>query len=115
MSTSFVVATAVAAALSAFSAGSVFARAKYVVEPIAAYGVPLSWLPFLGAAKAAGAIGLVVGLFVPALWVAAAIGLTLYYLGAVVTVVRARSYAHIPFPLVYLAPVLVAAGLGSAL
>ncbi|WP_435110102.1 DoxX family protein [Nocardiopsis synnemataformans] len=33
------------------------------------------------------------------------IGLVLYFIGAVVTVVRARSYAHIPFPLVYAAPV----------
>ncbi|MFE0458990.1 DoxX family protein [Kitasatospora sp. NPDC058965] len=114
MSTAFVVASSIAAALSAFSAASVFARAAYVVEPLTAYGVPLSWLPYLGAAKAAGAIGLVVGLFVPALWVAAAIGLVLYYAGAVATVVRARSYAHIPFPLVYLAPVLVALGLSSA-
>jgi hypothetical protein len=56
-------------------------------------------------AKAAGAAGLLVGLFVPVIGVLAAIGLVLYFAGAVVTVVRARWYSHIPYPLVFLAPV----------
>lgn len=33
------------------------------------------------------------------------------YSGAVVTVARARWYAHIPFPLVYAAPVIAALAL----
>ncbi|MCK9868854.1 DoxX family protein [Nocardiopsis dassonvillei] len=105
MSTAHIVLTLLGAALAAFSAGSVFLRAQWVVQPLTEYGVPRSWWPWLGAAKAAGAAGLLAGLFVPVVGVLAGIGLVLYFTGAVVTVVRARSYAHIPFPLVYAAPV----------
>ncbi|MFB7463865.1 DoxX family protein [Streptomyces sp. NPDC056224] len=112
MSTTAVVVTLVAAFMTGFSAVSVFTGAKWVVEPLAAYGVPRTWWTWLGAAKAAGAAGLVAGLFVPALGIAAAIGLALYYTGAVITVVRARSYAHIPFPLLYAAPAVAALALG---
>ncbi|MFG2105099.1 DoxX family protein [Micromonospora echinaurantiaca] len=105
MSTSYVVVTVLAAAMVGFSAASVFLRAKWVVEPLADYGVPRSWWPWLGAAKAAGAVGLLVGLVAPVVGVLAGVGLALYFTGAVVTVLRARSYAHIPFPLLYAAPV----------
>ncbi|MGW0395962.1 DoxX family protein [Streptomyces sp. NPDC003042] len=108
MSTSFLVVSLVAAFMTGFSAASVFFRAKWVVEPLAEYGVPQSWWIWLGLAKAAGAVGLVAGLFVPVIGLAAAIGLVLYYTGAVITVIRARSYAHVPFPLVYAAPVVAA-------
>ena len=106
MSTAYVVVTCFAAAWVGFSAASVFLRAKWVVEPLAEYGVPRSWWPWLGAAKAAGAVGLLAGLAVPVIGAVAAVGLVAYFTGAVITVVRARSYAHIPFPLLYLAPVL---------
>jgi len=104
MSTSYVVVSVIGAALVGFSAVSVFAKAKWVVEPITAYGVPRSWWPWLGAAKAAGAVGLLVGLAVPIIGTLAAIGLVLYFIGAVTTVLRARWYSHIPYPLIYLAP-----------
>jgi hypothetical protein len=111
MSTAHLIVTLAAAAFVGFSAGSVFAHAKWVVEPITEYGVPRSWWPWLGTAKAAGAAGLVAGLFVPPIGVAAAIGLVLYFTGAVVTVARARSYAHLVFPVLYLAPVVASLAL----
>ncbi|MFG2502892.1 DoxX family protein [Streptomyces sp. NPDC048441] len=114
MSTAHVVVTVLAAVMVGFSAASVFLRSQWVMQPMADYGVPLSWLPWLGAAKAAGAAGLLVGVFVPFVGVAAGIGLVLYFTGAVVTVIRARWYAHIPFPLVYAAPVVGALVLGLA-
>ncbi|MVO88455.1 DoxX family protein [Streptomyces sp. p1417] len=114
MSTAHLVVTLVAAAMTGFSAVSVFLRAAWVVRPMSDYGIPTTWLPWLGAAKAAGALGLVAGLFVPVVGVAAAIGLVLYFAGAVVAVVRARWYAHVPFPLVYAAPVAGALVLGLA-
>ncbi|MFF3288084.1 DoxX family protein [Streptomyces sp. NPDC003023] len=114
MSTAHAVVTLIAAAMVGFSAVSVFQRAKWVVEPMADYGVPMSWLPWLGTAKAAGAAGLVVGLFVPVIGAAAGIGLVLYFTGAVVTVIRARRPAHIPFPLIYAAPVVAALALAAA-
>ncbi|MEV8530765.1 DoxX family protein [Streptomyces sp. NPDC051211] len=111
MSTAYVIVTVLAAVMVGFSAVSVFFRAKWVVEPLADYGVPRSWWTWLGVAKAAGAIGLVVGLFVPVIGVIAAIGTVLYFAGAVITVIRARSYAHIAFPLMYAAPVVAAMAL----
>lgn len=105
MSTTYTVVTLVGAAMAAFSAGSVFFRAKWVVEPLADYRVPRAWWPWLGVAKAAGAVGMVIGLFVPVIGLLAAIGLVLYFTGAVITVARARWYSHIAFPLVYMAPV----------
>jgi hypothetical protein len=114
MTATYVIVTAVGAALVAFSAVSVFTHAKWVVEPLADYGVPRSWWSWLGAVKAAGAVGLVIGLFVPFIAVAAGIGLVLYFLGAVITVLRARSYAHVPFPLIYMAPVVASLAIGFA-
>jgi hypothetical protein len=114
MSTAYVVVTLLAAAMVGFSAGTFFFRAKWVMQPLADYGVPRSWGPWLGTAKAAGAAGLLVGLFVPFIGVMAGIGLVLYFTGAVVTVVRARWYSHIPFPLVYVAPVVGSLVLGFA-
>jgi DoxX-like protein len=106
MSTAYVIVTVVGAAMVAFSAGAVFLNADWVVQNLADYGVPRSWWGWLGAAKAAGAVGLLVGLFVPIIGVIAAIAVVLYFVGAVITVARARYYSHIVFPLVYMAPVL---------
>ncbi len=94
MSAAYVVVTVLWAAWVGFSAGSVFFRAKWVVQPLADYGVPRSWWPWLGAAKAAGAAGLLVGLFMPVIGVMAAIGLVLYFIGALATVMRPRVYSR---------------------
>ncbi|MFJ8661304.1 DoxX family protein [Streptomyces sp. NPDC093795] len=104
MSTTAVVVTAVAAFMAGFSGGAIFVRAAFVVEPLAQYGVPRTWWNWLGAAKVAGALGLLVGFFVPVIGTLAAVGLVLYFTGAFVTVLRARSYGHVAFPLVYMAP-----------
>lgn len=112
MSIAHVVVTLFAAAFVGFSAVSVFARAPWVVQPISEYGVPESWWNWLGTAKAAGAIGLVAGLFVPAIGVLAAVCLILHFIGAVVTVVRARQLSHVGYPLLYMAPVVAALALG---
>jgi DoxX-like family len=94
MSTAYVVGTVLWAAWVGFSAGSVFFRAKWAVQPLADYGVPPSWWPWLATAKAAGAAGLLVGLFVPVIGVMAALGLVLYFIGAVATVMRPRVYSR---------------------
>lgn len=114
MSTAYTVVTLVGAALVAFSAGTIFFRARWVVQPLVDYGVPRSWWPWLATAKAVGAAGLLVGLAVPVIGVMAGIGLVLYFAGAVITVVRARWYSHIPFPLIYMAPVVGSLALGLA-
>jgi DoxX-like family len=114
VSTAHVIVTILAAVWVGFSAVSVLRNASWVVRPLADYGVPRSWWPWLATAKAAGATGLLVGLLVPVIGTLAGIGLVLYFTGAVVTVVRARWFSHIPYPLMYLAPVVASIVLGFA-
>jgi uncharacterized membrane protein YphA (DoxX/SURF4 family) len=110
MDIAHVVAAVLAAAAALLAAGIDVVRAEWVRTNMRAYGVPESWLTPLAVVKAAGGAGLLVGLAVPPLAVAAAAGLVAYFVGAVLTVVRARQYAHIGYPLPYLA--LAAASLG---
>ncbi|MFJ8927733.1 MULTISPECIES: DoxX family protein [unclassified Streptomyces] len=105
MSTTVVIVTVLTALWVGFSGVSLLRRAEFVVDPLVSYGVPETWWPRLAVAKLLGAAGLLVGLAVPAVGIAAAIALVLYFLGAVVTVLRARSYKTVAFPVLYLAPV----------
>ncbi|MEV0058928.1 DoxX family protein [Nocardia sp. NPDC050718] len=114
MHTAYIIVTVIAALWVGFSAFSLLRRAPFVVDPLIDYGVPRTWWTPLGLAKAAGALGLLLGLWIPALGITAAIALILYFLGAVITVLRARSYKTVAFPLLYLLPVAVALGLGAA-
>lgn len=113
MSTTTAVVLLLTGAWVGFSAFSVYTHKAWVVDNLADYGVPRSWWLWLASAKALGAAGLVLGVWIPAIGIAAAVGLGLYFLGAVLTVLRARAYTHVSFPLLYLAPV-VAAGLMTA-
>lgn len=79
------------------------ARAKFVLANMAEVGVPPSWLPVLGGLKAAGAAGLAIGLLaVRPIGIAAAVGLVLFFIGAVTTHLRAHVYHNIAFPGTYL-------------
>jgi hypothetical protein len=79
-------------------------RARFVLATSAEVGVPPSWLPRLAALKAAGAVGLVLGLAgVPYLGIAAAAGLVLFFTGAIIAHLRARVYYNLAFPGGYLA------------
>jgi hypothetical protein len=111
MSVAHTVVTLLAAAMAGYSGTVVLTRADWIVKALTDYRVPRAWWNLLGAAKIAGAAGLLAGLFVPYIGLAAGIGLVLYFTGAAVTVARARWYAHIPFPLVYAAPVIAALAL----
>ncbi len=91
------VGTLTAAANGAFSILD-FARAKFVLQNMARVGVRPSWLYPLGFLKLAGAVGLLIGIAVPALGVAAALGLVLFFTGAIATHIRAHEYSSIPFP-----------------
>jgi hypothetical protein len=113
VSIAYVVVTVLAASMVGYSAYGVFSHAKWT-QFLADYGVPRSWWPWLGTAKCAGALGLLVGLFAPVIGVMAGIGLILYFTVAVITVIHARWYSHIPFLLVYMAPVIGALALRYA-
>jgi hypothetical protein len=56
-------------------------------------GVPESSLPIMGILKAGGAVGLLIGIGVPLIGFVAAIGLTLFFVGAIITRLRARGYS----------------------
>jgi hypothetical protein len=59
-----------------------------------------SWITPLGILKAAGAIGLLVGIGVPLIGTAAAIGLILFFVGAIITHLRVHHYSFgvaVPF------------------
>ncbi len=104
MSTAYVVVTVLAAALTSYAAYVDFTGAPWVLDNMDKYGVPQSWLFLLGVLKAAGAVGLLLGLAIPEIGTAAAIGLVAYFVGAIVTVVRARWYSHLGFPVMFLLP-----------
>src|SRR5215208_1181897 len=95
MFTAYVVVTLMAIAANTFAATADFMRYKFVLITAAKAGVPESWLPMLGTLKAAGALGLLVGLIgvVPLIGTAAAVGLILFFVGAILTHLRVRDYS----------------------
>lgn len=104
MSTAYVIVTVVAIAANAGIAVADLLRAGFVLANSAEVGLPRAWLPWLATAKAAGAAGLLLGLLgARPLGVAAAVGLVLFFVGAVAAHVRLRVYHNIAFPLGYLA------------
>jgi hypothetical protein len=100
----YVVVTVITAIVTAAVAIPDFIPAGFVLANSAKVHVPRSWLPMLGALKVAGAIGLLVGVVgLPAVGIAAAAGLVLFFIGALIAHVRARVLYNIAFPGAYLA------------
>ncbi|WP_067703124.1 DoxX family protein [Nocardia jejuensis] len=104
MNTAYLILAVVSAAWIGFSGYSLFAQKQFVVDPLNQYGVPQGWWNWLALAKSAGALGLIVGIAVPAIGIAAAVGLILYFALASATAIRAHSYGTAVFPILYLAP-----------
>ncbi|MFH9132817.1 DoxX family protein [Streptomyces sp. NPDC017524] len=76
-----------------------YARAPFVLANSAEVRLPPTAVPYLATLKLAGAVGLLVGLFgVPWLGLAAGVGLIAFFVGAVLTHVRARVFHNIAFP-----------------
>jgi DoxX-like family len=100
---SLYVVTVITAVVTAAIAIPDFIPAGFVLANSAKVHVPRSWLPMLGALKLAGAAGLLVGLVgPPAIGIAAATGLVLYFIGAVTAHLRACVLYNIAFPGAYL-------------
>src|SRR5438445_13365325 len=93
MFTAYVVVSVLAAAANIFSATCDFVRYKQVSIAMAKAGVPESWMTMLGILKAAGALGLLAGIGVPPIGTAAAVGLILFFVAAIITHLRARDYS----------------------
>jgi hypothetical protein len=80
---SYVVVTLLTAAFNAYAAYLDFTHAEWIVANMSRYGVPRSWLFSLGALKAVGAAGLLIGFAVPVIGNVASVGLVVYFIGAV--------------------------------
>jgi hypothetical protein len=76
-----------------------------IVSGLTAAGVPRSWIPRLAYLEIAGAVGLIVGIFIAPIGIAAAIGVVLYFVGAVITHLRIGDFKGLAAP----TPLLVAA------
>lgn len=103
MHTAYLIVVVVAAAANTYAGIADFTRPKWLLSNMERLKVDERWLPTLGVLKLLGALGLLISFAIPQIGVAAAAGLVVYFMGAVVTVLRARWYANLPFPLVWLA------------
>ena len=98
----YVAVAVVAAAMNVWAASLDFRRAESAVANAAKVEVPPSWLTPLGALKLAGAVGLIAGIAVPLIGVAAAIGLVLFFVCATFAHLRISWYSTLPFPIAFL-------------
>lgn len=88
----YLIVTVIFAHMTAFSAIGKIRRDPKIVHVIhEVIGVPMEYFALLAACELAGAVGLIVGIWLPLLGVAASVGLILYFLGAVVSHLRVRD------------------------
>ena len=73
-------------------------RPKVLVDGFIALGVQPWGLPLLAACEIAGAVGLVLGLWYAPLGIAAAIGVVLYFVGAIGAHLRKNDFKGMPSP-----------------
>jgi hypothetical protein len=89
MAIAYLVVTVLVAAMTIFSGVGKLRSDPSIVKVIhETCGVPMRYFPFLAACEVAGAAGVVLGICWPVLGLAAAGGLILYFLGAVVSHLR---------------------------
>jgi hypothetical protein len=88
----YLVVTTLTAIANAYAALLDFSGSEQVITVMRRKRVPLSWMFPLGALKAAGALGLLIGFAVPLIGTAAAVGLVLFFVGAFIAHLRARYY-----------------------
>ncbi|WP_433597617.1 DoxX family protein [Nocardia sp. CA-135953] len=102
MFVAYAVVTILAAAAAFAATGFDIVKAEQVHETMRGYGLPRWTLNPLAILKALGGLGLLIGLAYPPLGLTAALCLVLYFLGAEITIVRAKLYADIAYPMPYL-------------
>lgn len=104
MFTTYLIVAAVTIFANAWATVADLLPARFVLGNMAEVGVPRSWLVPLGVLKGAGAAGLLTGLLgVRPLGIAAGIGLTLFFAGALAAHIRARVFHNIAVPGTYFA------------
>lgn len=98
-----VVVSVLIAALAAFSGGSKLARSPMQLAAMEAVRFPVDRMWLLGAAELAGAAGVLAGLLWWPLGAAAATGLVLYFVGAVLAHLRVGDVKGVVNPVLPLA------------
>ena len=93
MITAYAIVSLVLAVMLAGPATADFVRYEKVGSLMAQMQVPESWMTNLGLIKAAGAVGLLVGIGMPLVAMAAAIGIIAFFVGAVTIHLRAGDYS----------------------
>ena len=111
MFVTYIVVTRLAAAANIFSATLDFIRYKPILINMAKVGVSESWITTLGILKAAGALGLLIGISVPAVGIAAAAGLVLFFIAAIITHLRGHDYSF-GLAIMFLLLAIAALGMG---
>lgn len=96
MFTAYVVVGSFLAVVLVASTVGKFQRWAQVEANLTAAGVRVEQFRALGLIELAGAIGLIVGIWVEPIGVAAAIGVVVYFLGAVGAHLKMRHYALVP-------------------
>ena len=95
-----VIASVLLAAMCLMSASTKFLKKDQAVEIIGGIvGVPVRLFPLLGSVLLAGAVGVIVGLWLEPVGIAAAAALALYFLGAAVGHLRVGDTKHLSMPL----------------
>jgi hypothetical protein len=102
MSSAYVVVGILTAAANGTAATVDLLRPAWLIENMTRVGVPRRALIPLAILKIAGALGLLIGIGVPPLGVAAATGLVLFFIGAMTAHLRVHDYTSLPFPGVFL-------------
>jgi hypothetical protein len=89
MGIAYLVVAILLAGLVLFSAVGKLRNDPHIVEVIhETVGVPMKYFPALAACELAGAVGLLLGIWSPLLGGAAAVGLVIYFTGAIVSHLR---------------------------
>lgn len=115
MSAAYVIIAVVTIVANSWATVADLARPGWLLANMAEVGVPRSWLAPLAFLKGAGAAGLLIGLL--AVWplgAAAALGLALFFIGALTAHVRAGAFHNIAVPASYLALAVASAAFALA-
>ncbi|OBG65929.1 MULTISPECIES: DoxX family protein [unclassified Mycobacterium] len=92
MHAAYLVVTIFAIGLNGFSGVSALVHFAPIIPPMQRAGVPVSWLTFpIGTMKTLGALGLIAGLWIPPIGIAAAAGLIIFFVCAMYTHVLAND------------------------
>ena len=91
MFAAYVTVTVIAAVFTGIAAVTYLIGHEYPKAQADMKRIPRSWVPVLGMLLAAGSLGLVAGFAVPLLGTLAAVGLVLYFVGALVAHLRVGS------------------------